>query len=146
MADHDDPYEVGYSKPPRQRRFTKGQSGNPKGRPKGSQNLASIVAKAGRERVKVTGSNGTRSITKVEAAFIQLANQAASGDLRAIRDFTYLLKSLEESGQSYLTLPVPHERDCTVMANIVKRFQQSQDPASDDGASPEAEAPSRRTE
>src|ERR1700676_2618881 len=146
MADHDDPYEVGYSKPPRQRRFTKGQSGNPKGRPKGSQNLASIVAKAGRERVKVTGSNGTRSITKVEAAFIQLANQAASGDLRAIRDFTYLLKSLEESGQSYLTLPVPHERDRTVMANIVERFQQSQDPASDDGASLESEAPSGRTE
>ena len=146
MADHDDPYEVGYSKPPRQRRFTKGQSGNPKGRPKGSQNLASIVAKAGRERVKVTGSNGPRSITKVEAAFIQLANQAASGDLRAIREFTYLLKSLEDSGQSYLTLPVPHERDRTVMANIVNRIQQSQDPASDDGASPEAESPSGRTE
>ena len=146
MADHDDPYEVGYSKPPRQTRFAKGQSGNPKGRPKGSQNLASIVAKAGRERVKVTGSNGTRSITKVEAAFIQLANQAASGDLRAIREFTYLLKSLEDSGQSYLTLPVPHERDRTVMANIVNRIQQSQDPASDDGASPEAESPSGRTE
>jgi Family of unknown function (DUF5681) len=146
MADHDDPYEVGYSKPPRQTRFTKGQSGNPKGRPKGSQNLASIVAKAGRERVKVTGSNGTRSITKVEAAFIQLANQAASGDLRAIREFTYLLKSLEDSGQSSLTLPVPHERDRAVMANIVKRIQQSQDSGSDDAAKPGAEAPSGRTE
>jgi Family of unknown function (DUF5681) len=146
VADHNDSYQVGYSKPPRQTRFTKGQSGNPKGRPKGSQILASIVAKAGQERVKVTGSNGTRSITKVEATFIQLVNQAASGDLRAIRDFSYLLISLEESGQSSLTLPVPHERDRTVMANIVKRIQQSQDPASDHGASPGAETPSGRTE
>jgi hypothetical protein len=29
-------YEVGYGKPPRSRRFSKGRSGNPKGRPRGS--------------------------------------------------------------------------------------------------------------
>lgn len=33
MSENDDePYEVGYRKPPRQTRFKKGQSGNPKGR------------------------------------------------------------------------------------------------------------------
>jgi hypothetical protein len=30
-------YEVGYAKPPPYTRFRKGQSGNPKGRPKGLQ-------------------------------------------------------------------------------------------------------------
>src|ERR1700730_10755419 len=68
MTDRDDSYEVGYSKPPRHARFTKGQSGNPKGRPKGSQNLATILARVGRERVKVTGKSGNRSITKLEAS------------------------------------------------------------------------------
>lgn len=34
MSDDDKPYEVGYRKPPKHGRFQKGQSGNPRGRPK----------------------------------------------------------------------------------------------------------------
>jgi hypothetical protein len=36
------PYDVGYGKPPVQTRFRKGQSGNPKGRGKGSRNFATV--------------------------------------------------------------------------------------------------------
>ena len=56
MPDHDE--DVGYGKPTKKTRFKKGQSGNPKGRPKGAKNLASIVAQVCRERVRVKGENG----------------------------------------------------------------------------------------
>jgi hypothetical protein len=89
MADNNDTpdnnSEVGYGKPPSRTRFVKGQSGNPKGRPKGSQNLATILTKVGRERVKATENGRTRHITKFEAAMLQLMNKAVSGDLNAAR-------------------------------------------------------------
>ena len=35
-------YEVGYGKPPTEHRFTKGRSGNPRGKPKGARNKPKI--------------------------------------------------------------------------------------------------------
>ena len=86
MTNPTDPCGLGYGKPPRHTRFIKGQSGNPKGRPKGSQNLATILEKACRQRVRVTENGRARSITKFEATMLQLCNKAVSGDLRAIAE------------------------------------------------------------
>ena len=46
-------YDVGYGKPPRHTRFKKGQSGNPRGRPSGSKNLATVLSEALNELVIV---------------------------------------------------------------------------------------------
>jgi hypothetical protein len=76
---------VGYAVPPKTGQFKKGQSGNPKGRRKGSVALSTLIRKSAKERVFVQ-ENGTRkSITKDEAALKQLFNKAASGDQRAIK-------------------------------------------------------------
>jgi len=78
-------HKVGYARPPRDRRWKKGQSGNPSGRPKGHQNLATVLAAALSETTTVKTANGRpRTMTKLEAATRQLVDQAVEGDPRVI--------------------------------------------------------------
>ena len=76
---------VGYGKPPKATQFKKGRSGNPAGRPKGKLNVATVVQQALSAPV-VVNEGGRRVVrTKFEISMTQLANQAAGGDLHAIR-------------------------------------------------------------
>jgi hypothetical protein len=90
MADDKDDDDVGYGKPPRHTQFEKGRSGNPKGRPKGSQPLVTSLAKILDEKVALTQNGRRRTVTKLVAAAKQLADSAAAGDLEAIKQLTRL--------------------------------------------------------
>jgi Family of unknown function (DUF5681) len=74
---------VGYGRPPIGKRFRPGQSGNPRGRPRGARNVNAVIAAALGERVAVTENGKRHRITKLEAAVKQLVNRAASGEARA---------------------------------------------------------------
>jgi predicted phage terminase large subunit-like protein len=65
-------YKVGFGKPPRHSRFVKGRSGNPRGRPRGLKNLATLFSEALNERVTVVENGRRRKITKREAVIAQL--------------------------------------------------------------------------
>ena len=85
--------KAGRRRPPRGIPFRPGQSGNPRGRPKGARNLNTIVAAALREQVTVTENGRTKRITKLEAAIKQLVNRAASGEARATREVIALAEA-----------------------------------------------------
>jgi Family of unknown function (DUF5681) len=104
MRDKKD-YAVGYGKPPQGKRFVKGQSGNWKGRPKGSKNLTDIFLDTITELVPVTENGRTRSVNKFRVSMKQLVNKAASGDLRAIRELGNWIKKLPECQQNALQPP-----------------------------------------
>jgi Family of unknown function (DUF5681) len=76
---------VGYDRPPVASRFQKGVSGNPKGRSKGTKNFATLLRKAMTKSVTITENGKRKKISKLEAAAIQLANDAARGDKKAIQ-------------------------------------------------------------
>ena len=83
--------EVGYGKPPESTRFKPGQSGNPKGRPKGLQNLETDLLEMLRAPVEIKNANGTRTITVQQAALHTLAAKAREGDTRAIQQLINLI-------------------------------------------------------
>jgi hypothetical protein len=122
--DHNKPYDVGFGKPPKPSQFRKGFSGNPKGRPKGKRNLATILKRALQEKVVINENGVRRTVTKSEAAMKQLANQAASGDLGAVRQLLALERSAEEERVTPPTRELDHN-DHKVMENFLKRFKQS---------------------
>jgi hypothetical protein len=92
-------YAIGKGKPPRHTRFKKGQSGNPMGRRKESKNVMTLLKKALNERVTVTENGGRRTMTKLEAMLKQLANKAASGDLRSIKQVILLAGAMDLGGE-----------------------------------------------
>jgi hypothetical protein len=97
MADEDKPeYAVGFGKPPRRTRFCKGQSGNPKGRPRGSKNLATMMEKVLKERVVISENGKRRRITKREALIKQLVNKAIAGDPRSIKLMLAELREIDD--------------------------------------------------
>jgi len=122
MAD----YVVGYGRPPKRTQFAQGQSGNPNGRPKGSQNLASVLLKTMRQRIKVTENGRVRYITKLEAVIVQLVNKALGGDVSAIHELRYWVQFLEESIQPGSQAAVTHESDESVLATALERIRQSE--------------------
>lgn len=122
-VEHDKPYNVGFGKPPKPNQFRKGFSGNPKGRPKGRRNLATVLERTLQEKVVINENGVRRTVSKLEAAVKQLVNQAASGDLSAMRQLAALAGSAEDEQLALPTRQLDQD-DQKVMENVLKRFKQ----------------------
>lgn len=77
-------YEIGYCKPPKHSQFQAGQSGNPKGRKKGTKNTNTLLDSVLNEKILLTENGKTHKISKKEAAIRRLVNKALSGDMKAL--------------------------------------------------------------
>ena len=80
----DDDSVARYQRPPRKGQFKSGQSGNPRGRPKGSRNIRTYVQQLLDAPILVNENGKTRKIPRAEAIAIQFVNMAARGDPKGL--------------------------------------------------------------
>jgi hypothetical protein len=122
---HDDErdYQVGYGKPPLDTRFKRGQSGNPRGRPAGSKNLATLVNEALNEPVIVVENGGRRKISKREAIIKQLVNRSAKADWHAIKILLDIVRELEGRIEPEIAENAFSAADEKVIEQIKARWQ-----------------------
>lgn len=77
--------KVGYGNPPLHSRFKPGQSGNPKGRPRGKRNLAGEIERAMAMPVPVTINGKRKKVSTITALVWRLREKALGGDLKALQ-------------------------------------------------------------
>ena len=72
--------------PPVRTRFRKGQSGNPRGRPKGSRNFRTLIDEELEQELEVTENGKALKLTKRRLVARVLVNEAVRGNPRAWRE------------------------------------------------------------
>jgi hypothetical protein len=90
------PARIGYCSPPVHSRFKPGQSGNPSGRAKGSQNLKTLFNKVLDEEISLREGSDVKRITKAEAIVRGVVVGALKGDSR---NTAILFRLAEQVGQ-----------------------------------------------
>lgn len=90
-AKADDNYEVGYKKPPKSSQFKKGKSGNPKGRPKKSKNLNTLLNNELDEVVTVREQGRVIQLSKRELMVKKMVHEAVNGKLAATKTLIGIL-------------------------------------------------------
>ena len=80
-------YAVGYGKPPKDTRFKKGSSGNPKGRPRKALDFDDELLRQSRATVVINENGKRHRISKHKLVIKQFINNAIRGDIRATRAY-----------------------------------------------------------
>jgi hypothetical protein len=112
---------IGYGKPPKKSQYRPGQSGNPKGRPKGAKSLKSVLQKELTSKIEIKVQGKKTKATKLEAAIMKLVNDALSGNAKALSELLKLaaVHMPQDADGVSNTLP-PSEEDQALLAAYVE--------------------------
>ncbi|MEO6298644.1 MAG: DUF5681 domain-containing protein [Paracoccaceae bacterium] len=123
MADKSDDGadKVGYGRPPKHSQFKPGQSGNPRGRPKGARGFRNDLADALNAPVRIVEGGRRRTITTQAAALRRLVDRALSkSDLRAIERLLSFARELDDEPTA-AAVPLTEE-DQRLIASALERL------------------------
>ena len=111
---------VGYGRPPKATQFKKGESGNPKGRPKGSRTVGAVLQDILQQRIAVTENGKTRRLPALEVMLRRLANDAMRNEPIALKLMLSLFDRYGESPETGIRLDEVLAEDKAILANFLK--------------------------
>lgn len=113
-----DDYEVGYKKPPKKSQFKPGQSGNSKGRSKGSKNLKTVVQEEAYSKIPIKEGGKSKTVTKVEALMKSMLAKGIKGDTKAANIALNLMKEFLPHGDPEAAARAPlTEEELQILTN-----------------------------
>lgn len=122
-------YEIGKGKPPKAFQFKPGQSGNPRGRPKGSHNFATDVRAMLKMPVKVKRNGKSETKSTQMGSLIRLREEAFSGKTRLLIEVLALAALYNNEEFSALTTKVSAD-DETLFDILAERIRSGAIPTS----------------
>lgn len=118
------PAKVGYGCPPEHSQFKPGQSGNPSGRAKGSQNFKTLFNKILNEEISLREGSDVKKLSKAEAIVRGVVIGALKGDSR---NTAILFRLAEQVGQ----FQDDNTRDITKIERVIVSWKGDKDDEDD---------------
>ena len=115
--------DVGYGRPPREHQFKPGQSGNKRGRPKGSKNEATIISELLNRRIDIRQNGTVRKITLLEGILLKFAEDALKGNPKSAA-FLLNRKLLTESSDQPADGPALDMDDRKVLEHYAQQLEE----------------------
>lgn len=116
--------DVGYGKPPKASQFKPGKSGNPKGRPKGAKNEATMLEELLNRKIEIRQNGKVRKITILEGILHKLAEDSLKGNTKSA---AFVLNRLAAIASTANTESEVNPDDKAVLDAYLRKFRSNPD-------------------